>query len=108
MSGVVRYQHKIYPKICMCGSTKFKDHFIKWAKWLTLQGAIVTMPMIFGHSGDELTLDQKIELDNLHKAKILDADAIFVVNINHYIGASTKSEIEYAKTLGKNIIYVED
>ena len=35
-------------------------------------------------------------------------DAILVVNINNYIGGSTKLEIDYAKKLGKKIIYYTD
>ena len=33
---------------------------------------------------------------------------ILVVNINNYIGESTNLEIEYAKKLGKEIIYYTD
>ena len=36
------------------------------------------------------------------------ADAILVVNVDDYIGNSTKSEIEYAKSLNKEIIYYTD
>lgn len=99
---------KPYPKICLCGSTKFKSDFILWAKQFTLQGYIVTMPMIFGHSGDTITDEQKIKLDKLHKAKIEDADIVFVINVNGYIGQSTKNEIEFAKTLNKTIVYFEE
>ena len=34
------------------------------------------------------------------------ADAIYVINPNNYIGASTKSEIEYACAHNKEIIYM--
>ena len=33
------------------------------------------------------------------------SDAILIVDINNYIGYSTNIEIEYAKRLGKKIIY---
>ena len=33
------------------------------------------------------------------------SDAILVININNYIGYSTNLEIEYARKLGKEIIY---
>ena len=36
------------------------------------------------------------------------SDAIYVVNVNGYIGESTKKEIEYACKLGKEILYLED
>ena len=36
------------------------------------------------------------------------AAEIYVINIGGYIGSSTKSEIEYAKTTGKRIRYLEE
>ena len=107
-ASVITYNEKVYPKICMCGSTKFKDEFLKWAKFFTLHNCIVTMPMVFGHSGDEITEEQKKELDDLHKAKILDSHGIFVVNVDGYIGESTKNEIEFAESLGRHIMYLEE
>lgn len=46
--------------------------------------------------------------DDMHKRKIDMADEIFVINVNGYIGESTKSEIEYAKFLGKEVNYLEN
>lgn len=46
-------------------------------------------------------------LDDMHKIKIDLADEIFVINVGGYIGESTKSEIEYAKSMGKKINYLE-
>ncbi len=45
-------------------------------------------------------------LDDMHKRKIDMADEIFVVNVDGYIGSSTRSEIEYAKNTGKEIRYL--
>lgn len=96
-----------YKVVTLCGSTKFKDDFIRVQKELTLAGVIVLTVGAFGHSGDELTDVQKQELDDLHKAKIEMSDAIYVINKNGYIGESTQSEIEWAEELGKEIIYME-
>lgn len=95
------------PKVCLCGSTRFKDKFFEVAKDLTMKGCIVTMPMVFMHSGDEINSIQKHYLDEVHKAKIACADLIYVINVNGYIGDSTKSEIEWAIELGKKIEYLE-
>ena len=46
-------------------------------------------------------------LDKIHRKKIHISDAIYVVNIDGYIGNSTKNEIEYAKNNGKEVIYHE-
>ena len=94
---------KKYKVITLCGSTKFKKEFIEVQKQLTLQGNIVISVGLFGHSGDNevWTEGTKEMLIDMHKRKIDMADEIFVINVNGYIGESTKSEIEYAKS--KNI-----
>ena len=105
-----------YKVITLCGSTRFKDEFMKAQKDLTLAGNIVINVGLFGHSGDnevwknmdEGTLTKTKEmLDDMHKRKIDMADEIFVINVGGYIGSSTKSEIEYAKTTGKAVRYLE-
>ena len=58
---------------------------------------------------DEGTLTKTKEmLDDMHKRKIHMAAEIYVINVGGYIGFSTKSEIEYAKTTGKRIRYLEE
>jgi len=105
-----------YRVITLCGSTRFKDAFMEVQKRLTLEGNIVISVGLFGHSGDsevwdgmdEGTLSKTKEmLDDMHKRKIDMADAIYVINVGGYIGESTKSEIEYAKQHGKDILYLE-
>lgn len=96
------------PKVCLCGSTRFKDKFFEVAKDFTLRGCIVTMPMVFVHSGDEeINEVQKEYLDEVHKAKIADADLIYIINCDGYVGNSTRSEINWALKLGKKIEYLE-
>ena len=97
-----------YKVITLCGSTRFKEDFERVNRELTLAGNIVISVGCFGHSGDTFTNEQKIMLDDIHKRKIDIADAIYVINKDGYIGASTRSEIQYAKEHGKQIIYMED
>ena len=95
--------------ITLCGSTKYKDLFLQKAQELTLEGWIVILPGVFGHADNvELTVEQKIELDRLHKQKIDISDAIYVINKDKYIGDSTKSEIDYAINHSKQIFYLEE
>lgn len=98
-----------YKVITLCGSTKFKEDFIKEQKRLTLEGNIVISVGMFGHSGDNEVLKEGIKemLDDMHKRKIDMADEIFVINKHGYIGTSTKSEIEYAKLNNKKVNYME-
>ena len=97
-----------YKVITLCGSTKFKDDFERINRELTLLGNIVISVGCFGHAGDTFTEEQKVMLDEIHKRKIDIADAIYVINKDWYVGESTKSEIEYAKKHGKQIIYMQD
>lgn len=107
---------KKYNVITLCGSTRFKDEFMRVQKELTLKGNIVISVGLFGHSGDFEVWENMDEgtrtktkemLDDMHKRKIDMADSIFVINVGGYIGESTKSEIEYAKSCGKEVEYLE-
>lgn len=104
-----------YPVITLCGSTRFKDEFYEAQKRLTLEGNIVISVGLFGHSGDsevwdgmdEGTLSKTKEmLDDMHKRKIDMAEGIYVINVDGYIGDSTRSEIEYAEEHGKFVRYL--
>ena len=93
--------------ITLCGSTRFKDEFLAVQKELTLQGHIVLSVGLFGHAdGVELTTEEKIRLDNLHKEKINMSDAIFVINKDGYIGESTYGEIDWAQRMKKQIFFL--
>ena len=46
-------------------------------------------------------------LDDMHKRKIDMADAIYVINVGGYVGSSTRSEIDYARKNGKEILSLE-
>ena len=97
-----------YKVITLCGSTRFKDDFERINRELTLLGNIVISVGCFGHSGDTFTEEQKVMLDDIHKRKIDMSDAIYVINKDGYIGASTRSEIKYAIAHGKQVILMED
>lgn len=98
-----------YKVVTLCGSTRFKDEYLAAQKRLTLEGNIVISVGLFGHSGDDevWTEGTKAMLDDMHKRKIDMADEIFVINVGGYIGESTRSEIEYARTNGKVVKYLE-
>ena len=98
-----------YKVITLCGSTRFKDEFMEVQKRLTLEGNIVISVGLFGHSGDnEVWIEGTKEmLDDMHLRKIDMADEIYVINVDGYIGTSTRNEIEYAKRTGKGVRYLE-
>lgn len=93
--------------ITLCGSTKFKNEFEQVQKDLTMQGHIVFSVGLFAHADNiELTREEKIRLDNLHKEKINMSDAIFVINVNGYIGESTYGEIDWAQRMNKEVYFL--
>ena len=98
-----------YPVITLCGSTRFKEEFLEAQKRLTLAGNIVISVGLFGHSGDNEVWSEgtKEMLDDMHKRKIDMADAVFVINIDGYIGESTQSEIKYAREHGKDVVFYD-
>lgn len=96
-----------YRVVTLCGSTRFKDYFMNVQKTLTLDGYIVISVGLFGDSeDDEWTEGTKKMLDDMHKRKIDMADEIFVINVDGYIGDSTRSEIEYVIKTGKGVTYL--
>ena len=97
-----------YKIVTLCGSTRFKEQFMQAQKELTLQGCIVISVGLFGHAGDAevWTEGTKAMLDDMHLRKIDLADEIFVINVDGYIGESTRREIAYAKQMGKPVRYL--
>jgi len=87
------------------GSTRFRREITAANRGLSLAGHIVLAPGVFGHDGDEITEQQKRQLDELHLAKIDLASWVYAVNPGGYIGESTRREIAYAAFLGKEVRY---
>lgn len=93
--------------ITICGSLKFKNKMMEMAIKLELEGSVVLTPIYPITDDNVYNKKEIIMLGKMHKEKINLSDAIFVVNVDGYIGESTKSEIEYAKEHNKEIIYLE-
>ncbi len=98
--------------VCLCGSTRFMDAFHAAGWQFTLNGEIVLSVGVCKHAehhgGEALGQEVADALDELHLRKIDLADRVFVLNVGGYIGDSTRKEIEYAKSKGKLIGYLED
>lgn len=124
---------KEFNVITICGSMKFKNQIIEAGEKLSIEGNIVLFPVIL--IDDKITFANNIPpnkniniwieepmidnrnawkyinampmLKDMHKHKIDMSDEIYVVNVNNYIGEDTLEEIEYAKSKGKRISYLE-
>ena len=92
--------------ITICGSYKYKKEMIEIAEIMTLKENCVLLPKELSRPNKEsYSKEEASIIDKMHKEKIKLSDAILVVNVDNYIGTSTKQEIEYAKNLNKEIIY---
>lgn len=96
--------------ITVCGSLRFVKEMMEITEKMELQGNCMLVPIYnpARPNKDSFTEEEALMLDQMHKERIKLADAILVVNVDDYIGNSTKNEIEYAKSLNKEIIYYTD
>lgn len=97
--------------VCLCGSTRFKMEFIKANFDETMKGNIVLTVGWFSHSDSEIyypTATEKSKLDELHLRKIDLADEVLFLDVNGYMGYSTRNELKYAESKGKIIRFLSD
>ena len=112
---MIKVLPKDFPEIvCLCGSSRFIESFAVLAWEFEKQGRIALGLHLLPASYPTKVADHIAEaegvtdiLNNLHLRKIDLADAVFIVNVNGYIGTDTRREIAYAKQLGKPITYLE-
>lgn len=94
--------------VCLCGSTRFADVYREANRRLTLEGKIVLTVGVFGHEEDgELSPATKADLDELHRRKIDLADRVHVLNVDGYVGESTRAEVAYAREQGIPVTWLE-
>ena len=94
--------------VTLCGSVRFWNEIQEISERLELENEYVVIGIIPHIMDRDLTKYEKDLFGELHRIKIDLSDAIFVVNVDGYIGESVKKEIEYAKENGKEIIYLEN
>ena len=91
--------------ITICGSLKFKKEMMIEAQKLSLKGFCVLTPIYPVIENIKISKEELQFLKEEHFKKIELSDSIFVINKDNYVWDSTKSEIKYAKSLNKEIIY---
>ena len=102
-------------RITLCGSSRFEQEFKDWAFTLSLKGHRVHGLSAYRSDLPEGGPDeaQKEILDLLHMAKIMDSDAILVIDkpgegVENYIGFSTRRELAWAEAIGKHVYMASD
>ena len=93
--------------ITICGSMRYSKEMMKIAEELELKDGYADIQCVYNVDGQKYEGIYASILDKIHRKKIDISDAIYVVNIDGYIGNSTRNEIEYAKNNGKEVIYHE-
>ncbi len=95
--------------VCLCGSTRYSQAFREANLRETLAGHIVLSIGCDTKSDADLALGgvDKTALDLLHLFKIDLADEVLVLNMDGYIGESTRREIAYARMRGKHVRWLE-
>ena len=94
--------------ITLCGSLKFQKEMMKITEKMSLEGYCILTPVYPVLENIKRTEEQLMNLKEEHCKRRDFSDAILVVNVDNYIGYSTNLEIDYAKKLGKEIIYYTD
>lgn len=89
--------------ICLCGSSQYPGAFLDATEKETMAGRIV-LAMAFDHTASRWRHEI---LRELQRHRIEMADQLYVLNVGGYIGESTRAEIEYARSLSKDIRFLE-
>jgi glutathione peroxidase-family protein len=112
--GESNMRNRRFSVVTVCGSTKFYKEYQEVIKQLTRDGSIVLSCPYYHHSEDKESWDSMSEEEKkdteekftqMHYQRIDMSDAIMVINVDGYIGESTKKEIEYARKTGKGVLY---
>lgn len=93
--------------VTICGSMRFQNEMIRIASDLEIEKGWCVIQCVYDINQRILPEKGLENIVNAHWRKIDISDAIYVVNIDGYIGNSTKGEIEYAISKGKEVIYHE-
>ena len=89
--------------VTLCGSMKFFDQILQVAADETAKGNIALAPFSVVASEDQGS-EFKAMLDRLHFEKIdMSSQIVVVTNQNGYIGTSTRREMVYALSNGKEM-----
>lgn len=91
--------------VTICGSMKFKKEMQKIAFWLETKHNMNVLQCVYNIDDLDITPTERVSLENAHYRRIELSDAIYVVDIQGYIGNQISKEIEFAKSKGKEVIF---
>lgn len=94
--------------VALCGSMKFENEMKRIAFVLETKYNMCVLQCVYNEDKLKLGADEILALNSAHFRKIEISDAVYVVDINGYIGEQVKKEIALAESLGKEVIFHTD
>ena len=91
--------------VTICGSMRFSGEMQEIAWELETQHNMNVLQCVYDPPGATLSPEEQRALTAAHYRKIDLSDAIYVVNVDGYIGPSVRQEIAYAREKGKEVLY---
>ena len=91
--------------VTLCGSMRFKNEMKMIGYILETKYDMCVLQCVYNEDGMELGEKERTALNLAHFKKIEVSDAVYVVNLQGYIGEQTKKEIAFAESLGREIIF---
>lgn len=90
--------------VTICGSMRFQKEMQEIAFLLETKHKMNVLQCVFSMKNEELSPAERASLARAHHRKIEISDAVYVVDLQGYIGSSVSEEIQFAKANGKEII----
>lgn len=94
--------------VTICGSMRFWKEMQSIAFLLETKHNMNVLQCVYNVDDLDITPTEQTSLENAHYRKIELSDAIYVVDIQGYIGNQVSKEIEFAKNKGKEIIFYSE
>lgn len=90
--------------ITICGSLRFQKELVDETERLELAGNCI-LSVVYPSKAKDLYTESELEiLNKMHHQRIDMRDAVYIVNVDGYIGEATRSEMVYALAKGKEVL----
>lgn len=91
--------------VTICGSMKFAEE-MKQISWeLEAEKGVAVIQCVYNEQNEPIPEEVQKRLAAAHYKKIDICDAVYIVDIDGYIGTSVANEISYASVNGKELIF---
>lgn len=91
--------------VTICGSMKFEKEMQSIAFLLEARHNMNALQCVYNPDNLDITPAERDSFAKAHFRKIELSDAVYVVDIQGYIGNQVSKEIEFAKNRGKEVIF---